>query len=379
MNNIYGFSGYGFLTPDQRMAFSTADVDKWLDGLQIIFIEGKFYSIFSLLFGIGFSMMMGKGTPIGLFYRRLGILFLFGAAHILLLWEGDILLLYALLGFALPLFRNTSDRTLLICSAALILSPILVDVLKVYFQGTPGNFFQNLGQNIDATNGLDDSNWRTYLFNEDSSWTKWRGWMESGWAYRFFMFLDSNRILKVFGLFLLGLYIGRKKMYMKPEEFQPLLKKVALVGFCVGVPFNVAIVYFETDEYVVYKSIYGIADTISYAFGVVPLALAYAAGIALWYVRNPAILRMFAPAGRMALTTYLSQTVIGILLFYGFFGGLGQRFGLAVIFPIALLIYAIQIAVSAHWLKRFQYGPLEWLWRQLTYGKRLPLIKKEVG
>ncbi len=176
LNNIFGFTGYGFLTPEVKHAFSTYGADSIISFLQHTFIEGKFYSLFSLLFGIGFSIIFMRNEQKGvnalkIFHRRLFVLLLFGALHIFLLWEGDILLLYAFIGFILPLFRKCSDRALLIWAAALILSPIIIDAIKVGLQGTPGIFLQKMAEGIDKRNGLPiDDSWRTYLFKEGSGW-----------------------------------------------------------------------------------------------------------------------------------------------------------------------------------------------------------------
>src|SRR6202008_1925254 len=104
------------------------------------FLEGKFYSLFSLLFGIGFTIILYRNEAAGknglaIFYRRLVILLVFGVTHALLIWDGDILLLYALIGMFLPLFRNFSDRTIIILSILLIFSPLLFDLLKVLTDG----------------------------------------------------------------------------------------------------------------------------------------------------------------------------------------------------------------------------------------------------
>ncbi len=146
INNIYGFSGYGNFTDESKQPFSTYPIDKVISFLQIMLVEGKFYSLFSLLFGIGFSIIIIRNEQKGMnafkvFYRRLAILFLIGAAHIYFLWDGDILLLYAMLGFVLPLFKKCSDRGLLIWAAVLILSPLAIDVIKILLQGNPGDFF----------------------------------------------------------------------------------------------------------------------------------------------------------------------------------------------------------------------------------------------
>src|SRR4026207_1314450 len=122
LDNVFGFTGWGFFTQPMREALPTWPADGIVALSELTFIKGKFYSLFSLLFGIGFSIILirneQKGiNPLKIFYRRLVILLLIGAAHMFLLWEGDILFLYALIGLILPLFRKCSDKTLLILAA----------------------------------------------------------------------------------------------------------------------------------------------------------------------------------------------------------------------------------------------------------------------
>lgn len=385
INNIYGLSGYGFLTTEMRQQLSSFSIDQSLNFLQILFVEGKFYSLFSLLFGIGFSIILisieKKGlNPFKIFYRRLAILFLIGAAHIYFLWEGDILLLYALIGFMLPLFRNCSNKALLIWSAVFILSPIAIDGLKLLLQWGPGDFIIPIAEPIDLKNGINGEAWRTYLFKEGSGWQEWRNYQESAFMFRYSDLLNNNRIPKVLGMFLLGFYVGRKSIYANLEEYKPLLKRVMQWGFLIGIPFSIAMAYFSVDGKYIYASTMGMADTISYAFAVVPLALAYTAFICLLWIKGKGIskLNVFAPVGRMALTNYIMQSVISILIFYPFGFGLGQKIGLVYLFPMVLAISALQVIYSNVWFNYFQYGPLEWIWRQLTYWKRLPILKSKI-
>ena len=375
INNIYGFSGYANLQEGARKQFQTLPVDDVLNFFQIMLVEGKFYSLFSLLFGIGFSIILirnqQKGiNPFRIFYRRLLVLLLMGAAHIYFLWEGDILLLYALLGFVLPLFRNCSNKALLIWATALLLSPIAIDAVKLWLQWGPGDSLQHFAEGIDERNGIRGEQWRTYLYRDGSGWHEWRNYQQTAFMYRFSSLFNNNRIPKVLGMFLIGFYVGRNMMYANLAQYKPLLKKIMLWGFVVGIPFSIAMAYFEGDDKNIYRSAWGMADTISYAFGVVPLSLAYVSTICLLWVKTKGVskLHVFASVGRMALTNYLMQTIIACLLFYGVGFGLGQKFGLVYLFPIATGIYSLQVLYSNIWFRYFQYGPMEWIWRQLTYG-----------
>jgi len=383
VNNIRGFSGYGYLSDKYQEALLTPVADKILDLLQFVFVEGKFYSIFSLLFGVGFSIILNRTAQKGIqslkiFYRRLIVLIVFGLIHTLLIWEGDILLLYGLIGLFLPLFRNLSDKQLLILATLLILSPILFDAIKVLIKAGPGDWFFAMAQSLDKKNGIPvDDNYAFYLFKEGSGWQEWRNWQESGFFYRYEYILNSNRPVKVLGMFLIGFYGGRKGIYQHLEAYHGLFKKIRNYGFSIGIVASVGRIYFEMDLKYIYSSAWGLMDTLFYALTVVPLALAYISVICLIWIKakEKTVLRYLAPAGRMALTNYLSQTFICIFLFYGIGLGLGTKFGPAFFYPIALVIFILQVLFSNYWFHNFNYGPLEWIWRQITYGKRFPLKK----
>jgi uncharacterized protein len=152
-----------------------------------------------------------------------------------------------------------------------------------------------------------------------------------------------------------------------------------LVGFVVGLPANFVLARLQESPGYRQLTLMGLKQTIAYAFGVAPLALAYASCIALVFSYKPAnnFLKWLAPQGRMALTNYLMQTLIGIFTFsqMGFdFQTLGPT-GWTI---FAFGIFILQVILSNIWLRYFRFGPMEWIWRQLTYGKRLPL-KKDTG
>lgn len=388
LDNLMGFTGWGFKTLSMREALPTWPADGILALSELTFINGKFYSLFSLLFGIGFSIILirneQKGiNPLKIFYRRLFILLLIGAVHLFLLWEGDILFLYALIGMILPLFRKFSDKALLITAAALILSPIILDCIYILFHGKSGDGLERLAQSIDKSTGLPtDSTFANYLYKEGSGWHEWRSWQSSGWAYRYSYILDSNRIPKVLGMFLIGFYAGRKMMYLHLENYISLFKKLHLWGLVVGIPAAISCTFFEIFAGDLMKKEPALlGHGFFYAISVVPLCLAYTSMICLRWIRKKgnSKLKVLAPMGRMALTNYLMQTILGITIYYGVGFGFGGNIGPAIFIPIGLCVYAIQVLYSNIWFRYFNYGPLEWVWRMLTYGKRLKILKSNNG
>lgn len=382
--NSATFSLYNFQHPDSWKNFPTAIPDTVLNFLTHAFVEGKFYSIFSLLFGVGFSIILTRnknkgGNALLIFYRRLFILLLFGLAHSLLLWDGDILFFYAIAGMFLPLFTNTRNVILLRLAIILLLSPVIFDVLKIISNGkwnlsTP---FLQQAMAIDKKYGIEGLYPGNWLIEYDT-YRELRNWSHSGFWWGWYLRIDGNRIVKVFAMFLLGLYVGRKQWYLHLEKHKELLKRVQQVGLGLGIPSGIAFAWFAADK----KSLpdpAGIWDTITYTLNVAPLALGYAATIALWYINGkfPKTFSLLKSVGRMALTNYIMQSIMGVLIYYGIGLGFGGKFGPAGYIPVAVVLFLVQIVYSNLWFKYFQYGPLEWIWRQLTYGKRLQILKSK--
>jgi uncharacterized protein len=380
--NSSNFSLYLFQEDHVKQSFCTFQVDQWLDFLMKAFVEGKFYSLFSLLFGIGFTIILdrtrAKGkNPLLIFYRRLLVLALFGVGHLFLLWEGDILLLYALVGMILPLFNNLSNRNLIIISVCLIFSPILIDMLKV-LSNNEWNLakpLEKMAIAVDKESGITEENFRTYLVDHNT-YASIYNWCRGAFFWRYEYIISSNRIPKVLAMFLLGIVAGRGLRAKPLSDYEYLLRKVKVYGFILGIPFSLAFAYFMGDKWNLPDPM-GLFDTFFYAISVIPLSLAMTSTVCLYSLngRCKRYLSLVAPVGRMALTNYIMQTIIGILIYYGFGLSLGARTGPAVFIPIATAVFGFQIIFSILWLKLFYFGPLEWIWRMLTYGKFVKLIK----
>ncbi|RYY96620.1 MAG: DUF418 domain-containing protein [Chitinophagaceae bacterium] len=383
--NAAVLSLYVFQPPAAQAALPTAATDHWARIFHFTFIDGKFYSLFSLLFGLGFAIIFyerngSSGRGLRYFYRRLLVLAAFGLAHSLLIWEGDILLFYAVVGAFLPLFRRCSGRTLLVTAALLLLSPLLFDAAKVLTEGRWNLSAPVLARALaqDAAGGISEAALKDWVLVHDR-YSDLLTWNRSGFWWNLQLRLDSNRAPKVLALFLIGLWAGRARIYARPAEFEAGLRKVLRYGLLVGIPFGLAHAWAEGDGRAL-PAAAGLLDTLTYAGNTAPLALAYAAAFSLWYVRRPgaALLRVLRPVGRMALTNYIAQSVFGVGLYYGIGAGLGGRVGPTVFLPVAVAFFCVQVAWSHAWFRYFEFGPLEWVWRQLTYGRRLPLRRTPV-
>ena len=378
--NLWGFTWYAMYTPEQKSAMVFGDFDPSMEFLQAMFVEGKFYSIFSMLFGIGFALYLKKSdagkSVLGTFRKRLAILLLIGLVH-LLIWSGDIVSFYALLGFALIPFRKLPDKTLLMIAGICILSPIAWYALmmshpSIFNWSVP---IKNIGFKMDARMGIiSDADYYRVASGNDA-WKMLRANV-NGIFFRYGTLIFQSREFKVFGMFLVGLVIGRGLFLKKLDQKKNLLWTMVIAGLLIGLPAN----YFmaRLSEKKLYEALTptGLYQTIAYALGVVPLALAYASVIALIYLQSwgSRLLMAIAPAGKMALTNYIWQSLIGTFLFTQL--GLGIRgVGPTSWTLLALGIFLLQVLISTLWLKYFHYGPLEWLWRSATYNKWQPLRK----
>ncbi|MDR1336718.1 MAG: DUF418 domain-containing protein [Tannerella sp.] len=378
--NFPEFALYTFQKQDVVEAMPTAPVDHLVKYLQYIFIDGKFYSLFSILFGIGFSIILSRSLErnsngLTVFYRRMATLAVIGFLHLMFVWSGDILLLYALLGMLLPLFRNLSDKKLLSVAAALILFPVVMDALKVLTGFDLAAPAVRATQYFNRENGITDDNFGTWLLNA-KSYPEMFKFLISGAFIRIQEFAEGNRIFKVLALFLLGLYIGRHRMYASLARFQPLLRKIRLYGFAAGLPLSVLYAWSALNG----RPAGLIVHALLYAVSVAPVCLAYLSAVSLYCLKRPEsrVFRLLAAPGRMALSNYAGQSVCGAVIFYGVGFGLGATVGLVYVELIAAGVFLLQLTVSCVWMRYLQFGPLEWIWRMCTYGKRLKLARIKV-
>ncbi|MCY7339121.1 MAG: DUF418 domain-containing protein [Sphingomonas bacterium] len=376
--NMFAFIGFPFLDEAQRAAMPLAALDDLAEFLIEWLIVGKFYSIFSLLFGIGFAIQLGRleqrGEGVPRYLRRLVVLFLIGLAHLYLLWLGDIVALYALMGAVLLLFRNLGDKALLRWAVALWLVPVAwsalihfgrIDFAQPIYKHAEGSF---------VAMGFDLSRGPLPFFQEASLVDHVRAHRAEVF-FRLGDLIYQMRFTKVLAMFLIGLWVGRRALYANLDQHRPLLRRVATLGLGLGLPLAAAKAYvtLTADD----RPAYEFAAECLYVLSTPTLALGYAAGFALlWANGRRGVLAWSAPAGRMALTNYLMQTVLMSVIFYGWgFGQIG-KFGLIFVYPFSLALFAVQLGYSRWWLARYRFGPVEWLWRSLTYGTAQPMRRE---
>lgn len=372
------------LTSGDLSALPTAGIDRIVRGLVRFLVDGKFYTIFAFLFGLGFSLQMRRvsragSNPAPLFIRRMVVLLLIGLAHTFLLWYGDILHVYALAGLFLLLFRPLTGRTLLYAAMGFaVVLPVTVQIVQ--------DFAPGFGPLTDLNGVL--STW----FYGDAVWTPHTRFA----AFRsgdYVQMLRANAEVVVTGVYLsgyawhylpatlgkfvLGFYAGRVRLFERMGDHPLFFERMLRWGFILGIAGSgsgLLVNLLQRTRILSAASLWASAFYLPITVGALALAGAYVAAVVLLYRRPHWKQRLdyLAPVGRMALTNYLLQTITALLLFYGFGFGLLGRIGAAACVPLAVLIFLLQVILSNAWLTHFRYGPAEWLWRSITYRSPQP-------
>jgi uncharacterized protein len=355
-------------------------------GLQLfhdIFIFGKFYTIFSFLFGLSFAIQLlnakEKGQPfIGRFAWRLILLFAIGFLHHMH-YRGDILTIYAALGFVLLLFHKAGNKVLLIVAFFFMFNGPGLIVRTIEFariSNQPATEQQPQANNPPDKMQQDATVYYNMIKQGDYiGIARWNISKDFQTKMEFQVF--SGRLFVTLGLFLLGLYAGRNKIFEKLPLYKKKLKRWFWISVAVSI-FALMIYGIFGESLFRSFTIYSLLASVLIDIHYISFSMVYAGGFLLLAqrVRAGKFLAGLAPLGRMGLTTYLTQTIFGLLLFYGYgFNQLGE-IGNSISFAAGIIFFIIQVYISKWWMKNYQYGPFEWIWRSLTYFKMQPWRKK---
>lgn len=365
--NLRFFSLDALLDEAAQQALPSAGLDQALRTGMGWLVDLKAVTLFSLLFGMGFAMQMDARGPAGIapHLRRMLALALIGLLHATLLWWGDILLTYALVGLLLPLFRRLNGRGLVVMGLlfALFLPPLLSPWMRDWVLTlTPRAEVYAQGLASLSSSSVAKAWWQNLMLG---------GWVRlTNWALLFF----------VLGRFLLGYWAGRQGLLQAPCEHRRTLGWLCVGGAAMAAVFlalEAAAPALKHALPALRSGVPGYLLRVSYRVAPLALGIAIAAAFALLYLRPWAErwLCLLAPAGRMALSNYLLQSAICVPLFAGFGLGIGPYHGLWPILPVAAIVFPLQLWLSAAWLRRYYFGPAEWLWRSLSEGRRLPMTR----
>lgn len=370
--NITIFAGGDWLRPG---AYEGADAA--LRTLIAIFAETKFITIFALLFGLGLAYQVARADERGrpglpLIVRRLAVLAVIGAVHAVLIWSGDILLPYVVLGIALLPFLRRRARTCVVWAVVLIsLTGVLMLAgggLLALGQAVGGPEVQaEIDAGVAEVEVLADASEQAYTSGSYPAMLRQRlDELALMWSSVAFI------LPMLVGMGLLGVAVVRSGMLADLEGRMALLRRWTVVGLAVGLPINlVGGVGLAGDATATTP-----ASILGWGLIVVGgpvLALGYAAIVTRGALARPdgALSRALGNVGRTALSNYLLQSVLATGLFYGL--ALYGELPLVVAFLAVPAIWAVNLVLSAWWTARFRYGPVEWVWRLGTYGSAPPL------
>ncbi len=378
-------SGMEFLAgPDPYPTFGLVHAfDPAVKQIVALLTTGKFFMIFSFLFGLSFAIQIDnaarKGAAFaGRFAWRLTVLLLIGIAHSLF-FSGDILVIYALLGFLLIPMRNVRTKTMLWVSAVLVLNIPLVLILMAVVNGPPPGPEQQAAA-AESTRQFAEMAQQLYDAKRGGTLAELlQANAGLGALMKFGYVVISGRLWVTFACFLLGMCAWRAGLFVDTPENRARMRRILTVGGAIALVGSLLVLQFP--------AITGVPESGTGVFAVfvagvqnASLAAFLIAGVSLLYWRAPdrGPLPALAPMGRMGLTTYLMQTLFGAIVFYGVGFGLIGQLGVGLGVLVGLLCCVFQVFFSRAWLRHFTMGPFEWLWRSLTYFKLQPLSRRAV-
>lgn len=337
-------------------------IDPHVSRMMFFLFGGKAYSIFSLMFGFSFFIQMDRAAQKGIDFRqkflwRLVLLFIIGYIFSII-YDGQILTMYAIMGLPLILFYNVNRKILAAISVLLVLQiPTIINIVQTYIDPA--------FEYVEDYGGLWGEAFNTYAngsFLDVAKHNAWKG-HKAVWLWSYF----NGRYLQLFGLFLAGLIIGKAHFFDKYTKY----KKQTLVVFLIALGLFVALHLLfvtlpkfelpEVRQRLMRRLVKSYADLSLTTVWITSILMLYQ------YLKMKKPLSRLAFYGRMSLTSYLMQPLIGVPFFYGYGFAMYRFFGPTLSFFYGIVFFAFQLWFCKFWLKRFHYGPLEWIWRALTF------------
>jgi len=366
------------LTPSAAQQLPTHAVDRLVKYFVVFFVDGKFITLFSFLFAVGFTIQMQRAlqrgaSGVSIYGRRAAVLMVIGVIHLVCIWFGDILFAYGFLGLVLlsmPNWRPSKSMLIVACLLILFTRAAFVSVQDTVTHGRPP-------QTV-AAHPTEETQRRTLAAFQAGYTSVVRQNVSIYWNDLFRAGIFVALLGEVFGRFLIGVYVGRRGYLYQLEDWLPVLRRAMPWLLIIGVIGNGANVASEWA-----RGVFGLPANSAWLTalrplieaGVVCLSASYAVCIALLLrsARWAPVLGPLAPVGRMALTNYLTQSVVFLFVLTGAGLGLIGRIGATVCFVLTLVLFGLQIAFSNWWFRYFRFGPAEWVWRSLTYGQMQPM------
>lgn len=372
--NVPGFSTSFLLGADGSQLWP----DAWNRGAATardVLFSGKFNSMFSMLFAVGFTIQLQRllerdaATGMQIYIRRLVWLLSFGLLHACIFWTGDVLHMYALLGFGLILIRKWPDRAIVGMIVATLLYAPLAEVAKYYF-ATPEKY-ENAMEQAQAWVAADN-----LAYGGGSFIDAVKRNVQSMVAF----YTDPELVFGTLAFYvqisttmLIGLLLGRHAFFQTAHARQPQIRQAQWIALALGIATGTTFGIWEsTVENPTEPTLLRVLAGTCYILCRVSLMAFYVTTIVriAHSDRWRSKLSLFALAGRMPLTNYLLQTLIATFFFFAWGLGYWNSVGPALGILFAVVVYfGVQIPLSAWWMSRNEQGPMEALWRRLTYGR----------
>ncbi|WP_273215860.1 DUF418 domain-containing protein [Runella zeae] len=341
-----------------------------------IFVSGKFYTFFSFLFGLSFALQIkSRDFTIARFGWRLCLLGLIGLIHSLH-WRGDILSIYFVVGLVMIPLRRLTDKWLVVLAFLLILN-LPSRIREVY------HLIKPVAEASPQQRKIEETNTRQYWdMLKSGNYGELIKSNIPAIATKFDFQFDSGRIYITLGYFLLGLLAGRRRWFADLNENRSFFRRwLKISGWAtlgiIAVAIPLGLMFGQGPPKPWLNIVMGGLFDAHSMF----LTFFYITGMTLLLQKKSwaSLLQHFSVIGKLALTSYLGQTLIGIVLFYGLgfnlLGEINPWICLLLTFPV----YGLQVVFSHWWLSKFYYGPVEWLWRSLTYGRWQPMRRVAIS
>jgi uncharacterized protein len=375
--NLLTWSGLKYLPIGDIIGLGNIDVDRSIYHIMKFFVDTKFYTLFSILFGVGFFLQISKNKENPTFPRlylwRMILLLSLGVIHSII-WSGDILSLYALMGMMLLALRNIPIKKTLVVGLSLFFLPVLLSIIYMY------SFARDLPE-LPKTALLVYPDMTPQEvkagFQSTDPWVVLQTNLHS-LKYRWLSFIPDGRPFKVLGLFFLGGYLYSIQFFTVHAKKW----KLFALFFSMGAIFSFASLQIEGVVASYSRNWIDVLDKLLHEVGQLSLTLSYICILAKIVDAFPkfAFFTWLKNYGRMSLSSYLGHTLLSILIFYPVVGiGLGYlgKLSLENTYYVAVLILIIQLLFSNIWFRYFSFGPVEWAWRCAAYRKWFPIrIKK---
>lgn len=369
---VHGYERFILVKNPEIYFLFNPELDAIIKDIAFFMVSSKAYSIFALMFGISFHIQMdsykARATkPNMLFARRLVILMLFGALHTFI-FVGDILFLYAVIGFLLIPINKFNTKTL--WGIALVFALQIPFVVEILWS------FINSDYNIFRIDPL--ISWRKLfdIFAEADFLEVIKTNITIGKLSIFGSNYNSGRIYQLISLFTLGLIMARYNILMNLQRHKKKILKIFLLSvlLCITLWFIIESVTnfnFEREQRRLLRIILRSYFNLSFTAGLVTLFLSIYS-----LIPKGKLFKHFAVFGRMSLTNYITQSIIGVFFFYGFGLGMYRYMGNTWGIVYGVMFAVLQIVFSHYWLGKYNYGPMEWLWRAITFSNFKLKLKK---